>query len=45
MQECQFIRVLNMNRFAPFRNNVNVEISESSEELALTQYLKSTPTG
>jgi hypothetical protein len=33
--EHQFILVLNMNRFAPFSDNVNLWLSESSEELAL----------
>jgi len=30
--EYQFILILNMNRFAPFSNDVNPGISESSEE-------------
>jgi hypothetical protein len=34
--EHQFILILNMNRFAPFSDHVNLGLSESSEELALT---------
>lgn len=35
--EHQFILILNMNRFAPFGDNVNLELSQSSEALALSQ--------
>jgi hypothetical protein len=35
--EHQFILILNMSRFAPFSDNVNLRLSESSEELALVE--------
>ena len=33
----QFILILNMNRFAPYSDNLSLELSESSEELALSE--------
>lgn len=35
--EYQFILILNMNRFAPFSDSVNLGLSESSEELTLVE--------